>query len=168
MNTDTAVNRIDADTRSRMKQFARGEMTWAEVEGMTYEQANAIATVGCELAAKGRLQEARIIFEGLVAGNPKDSSATSCLGGVYQKLGRKQDALDCYTRAIELLPENVVALAARGELRLRGNDRKGIEDLAMAAKLDEKGVTAGGRRARALIVAMVQHAAQVNKAKARR
>ena len=41
-----------------------------------------------DLATAGRLEEARIIFEGLVEGNPKDSASRAALGTVYQKLGR--------------------------------------------------------------------------------
>src|SRR5687768_7394816 len=99
--------------QQKLKSFARGEMTWAEVEGMTWEEANAIAQVGCELADAGRLQEARVIFEGLVAGNPKDSGTRAALGTVYQKLGRIEDALAEYTGAIEADSTNPVALVNR-------------------------------------------------------
>src|SRR5918997_6694825 len=84
---DTTMEKTN-EAAGKLKAFARGEVTWAEVEGMTFEEAKAIAQVGCDLAAAGRYEEARILFEGLVEGNPKDSASRAALGTVYQKLGR--------------------------------------------------------------------------------
>ena len=104
---------METGTARRLKAFARGETTWAEVEGMTFEEAKAIAQVGCDLAAAGRLEEARILFEGLVEGNPKDSAARAALGTVYQKLGRLEDAHHRVQRArSQRDPRNPVALSA--------------------------------------------------------
>jgi tetratricopeptide (TPR) repeat protein len=148
---------MQAETVQKLKAFARGEVTWAEVEGMTFEEAKAIAQVGCELAAAGRLEEARILFEGLVEGNPKDSAARAALGTVYQKLGRIEDALKEYSAALERDPRNPVALVSRGELYLRQGDRKGFTDVANAVEADPNGETSAGRRAKALVraIAMV-------------
>lgn len=139
---------------TRLKAFARGEATWAEVEGMTFEEAKAIAQVGCDLAAAGRLEEARILFEGLVEGNPKDTAARAALGTVYQKLGRLEEAVAEYSAALEREPDHPVALANRGELYLRKGERQGFTDLANAVEADPHGETAGGRRARALVKAI--------------
>ncbi|NVJ28853.1 hypothetical protein HUW62_47450, partial [Myxococcus sp. AM011] len=38
--------RMESGAVQRMRSFARGEATWAEVEGMTFEEAKAIAQVG--------------------------------------------------------------------------------------------------------------------------
>jgi tetratricopeptide (TPR) repeat protein len=143
----------------RLKAYARGELTWAEVEGMTFEQAQAIAQVGCELAALGRLEEARVLFEGLVEGNPKDASAQAALATVYQKLGRVEEALAAYTSALAQAPGHPVALAHRGELRLRLGDADGLTDLALAVDADPAAKTGAGKRAAALVKAMAQAAA---------
>jgi Flp pilus assembly protein TadD len=145
---------IQTDTVGKLKAFARGEVTWAEVEGMTFEEAKAIAQVGCELAAAGRYEEARVLFEGLVAGNPKDSASRAALGTVYQKLGRLQDAITVYSAALERDPRNPVALVNRGELYLRQGQRQGFTDVANAVEADPHGDTAAGRRARALVKAI--------------
>ncbi len=154
---------VNAELVRRVKSFSRGEMTWAEVEGMTFEEAKAIAQVGCDLAASGRLDDARIIFEGLVAANPKDSAARAALGTVYQKLGRTPDAITEYTAAIETDPKNPVALANRGELRLKAGDRAGFHDLAKAVDADPYGETAAGRRAKGLVKAIAMAAVEVAK-----
>ena len=150
---DTTM-KIQTETVGKLKAFARGEATWAEVEGMTFQEAKAIAQVGCELAAAGRYDEARILFEGLVEGNPKDSASRAALGTVYQKLGRLQEAITEYSAALERDPGNPVALVNRGELYLRQGQRQGFTDVANAVEADPHGDTAAGRRARALVKAI--------------
>lgn len=151
---EAAAMRIHGGAVRGLKSFARGEATWAEVEGMTFEEAKAIAQVGCELAAAGRLEEARILFEGLVEGNPKDAAARAALGTVYQKLGRLEEAVAEYSASLEREPGNPVALANRGELYLRRGERQGFTDLANAVEADPHGETVAGRRARALVQAI--------------
>ncbi|MDC0709830.1 tetratricopeptide repeat protein [Stigmatella sp. ncwal1] len=149
-----ATMELQKETAEKLKAFARGEMTWAEVEGMTFAEAKAIAQVGCELAAVGRYEEARILFEGLVAGNPKDAASRAALGTVYQKLGRLEEALTEYSAALEQDPRHPVALAHRGELYLRQGKRQGFTDISLAVEADPQGKTAAGRRARALVKAI--------------
>ena len=145
---------LDTATTRKLEAFARGEMTWAEVEGMTFEEARAIAQVGCDLAGAGRYEEARVLFEGLVEGNPKDAASRAALGTVYQKLGRLQEALHEYGAALERDPGNPVALVNRGELYLRQGNRQGFTDIATAVEADPHGETSAGRRARALVKAI--------------
>ena len=147
---------LDEGTQSRMRRFVENELTWAEVEGMTAEQAGQISRIGCELAAAGRLNDARIIFEGLVAGNPKDTSALSALGAVYARLQRRPEAIACFDKALVLFDKNVVALANRGEQRLRAGDPGGVQDLARAVEVDARGMSAAGRRARTLLTALAK------------
>ncbi|WNG60504.1 tetratricopeptide repeat protein [Archangium gephyra] len=151
---------MDTATAEKLKAFVRGEVTWAEVEGMTFAEAKAIAQVGCDLAAAGRYEEARILFEGLVEGNPKDSASRAALGTVYQKLGRLEDAVTEYCAALERDPANPVALVNRGELYLRRGNRQGFTDLANAVEADPRGETSAGRRARALVRAIALAAAE--------
>lgn len=163
-NEDTVTDtKSDAVVRYRHLLAQRGRNAWAEVDGVNWQEAKAIAQVGCDLAAAGRLEEARIIFEGLVEANPKDSAVLSALGTVYQKLGRIEDALSAYNTAIELDPRNPVALGNRGELRLRNDDREGFSDLARAVESDPHGETNAGRRARDLVRAITLKAIEFMK-----
>jgi Flp pilus assembly protein TadD len=145
---------IDKETARRLRAFARGEITWAEVEGFTWMRARLAMTAGCELAAAERLDESAVVFEALVAMNPKDSASQAALGTVYQKLGRPADAEAAYSAALGIDPKNAVALSNRGELRLKRGDKEGAVDLAKAVEADPQGETAAGRRARALLRAL--------------
>jgi Flp pilus assembly protein TadD len=152
---------MDLETlRSRLTAVIRGEVTLAELQGVTYEQARAIGQVGCELSAAGRLEEARILFKGLVAMNPKDAGTHAALGTVLQRLGQSAEALAAYDAALALHPDHVVALANRGELRLRSGERAGVEDLRRAVEADPEGKTRAGRRARDLLAALSAASAQ--------
>jgi tetratricopeptide (TPR) repeat protein len=142
--------------RRRLEAHLSGAMTLAQAEGMGCEEARRIATLGCDLAARGRLQDALVVFEGLVAGNPRDTSAQAALGAVYQRLDRPRDARACYDRALEACDRNVVALAGRGELRLKSRDLGGLNDLSLAVEVDPRGLTAAGRRARALVAFLLE------------
>lgn len=144
----------DAETLRKLKAFATGEVTWAEANGVTFEEARAIADIGCDLAAQGRLLEAKVLFEGLVEMNPRDAASRAALGTVYQKLGQLDAAVAEYSAAIGLDPAQPVALANRGEIRLQQRDQGGVEDLIAAAKADPGGATTAGRRARALVEAI--------------
>lgn len=132
------------------------KQTLAEMTGVTAEQAQFIADIGCDLAQSGRLEDSRVIFEGLVTLNPKDASAQAALGTVYQKLGRTLDARKAYDACLALEPQHPVALGSQGELKLLAKDKTGWLDLAKAVEFDPTCETLAARRARALITAVAE------------
>ncbi len=67
----------------RVKRFVLGELTWAEVEVFTSEQAREVGEHACALARAGRLGEAQVLLEGLTAVNPRDAASHAALGTVY-------------------------------------------------------------------------------------
>ncbi len=144
--------------REKLLAFARGEATWAEVEGITAADGARLARTGVELASAGRLREAALVFEAMVEINPKDAGAHAALGTVYQKLGRTEDAIQAYGAALGRDPKHPVALANRGELLLRLGRREGFADVAAAVTADPEGRTAAGRRAARLAKAITADA----------
>lgn len=146
------------DELRKLQAFARGEATWAEVEGITAGDAERIARTGVELAAAGQLREAALIFEAMVEMNPLDAGAHGALGTVYQKLERAEDALRAYGAALAIDPAHPVALGNRGELLLRLGRREGFADVAAAVQADPEGKTAAGRRAARLARAITSDA----------
>ncbi len=142
-----------------------GRMTMAERAGVTFQEARAIAQVGCDLVAAGRLEEARVVFAGMVAMNPKDSAAEGALGAVLQRLGRIDEARAAYTRALAIDPKNVVALCGRGELRVKAGDKAGLDDLKRAVQSDPGAQSVAGQRAKAMVQAASKVVAKVAVAK---
>ena len=126
--------------REKLLAFARGDATWAEVEGITAADAARMARTGVELAQAGRLREASLVFEAMVEVNPRDAGAHAAL----EALAR--DA------------SHPVALGNRGELLLRLGRREGFGDVAAAVAADPEGRTAAGRRAARLAKAITADA----------
>lgn len=147
------VKAADAERLAVLKAVSQGKVTWGTVIGLSQELTEAIALIGCDLAASGQLDEARIVFEGLVAANPNDAHALAALGTVLQKLGRQAEAERNYLAALKVDPQNVSALTNLGELEAR-TERDGRPHLEAAAKADPQGTTSAGRRARLLLQAL--------------
>ena len=147
---------LSSQFRNDVVRWARGQATWAQVEGFTSAQAKDFAETACELARRGQLKKAAVIFEGLVALNPRDHASQAALGTVYQRLLRPKEARVAYDRALAVCRTDVVALAHRGELRIVQGDSGGIEDLHSALEVDSKLVSAAARRAKTVLGALRQ------------
>lgn len=147
-------NPIDNFTPENFKKFLFGKITWAQLEGMTMEQAYSIAEFGYTMYQQGRYKDARTLFEGLVIGNPYDPYFHAMLGAIYTKLDLHEEAAQEFSIAIELDPEDINSYVNRGELLLQhGEFEAAMEDLRAAIELDPKGENPASLRARALAAA---------------
>lgn len=147
-------NPVDNFTEENFKKFLLGKITWAQLEGMTMEQAYAIAEFGYTMYGQGRYKDARTLFEGLVIGNPYDPYFHAMLGAIYTKLDMHEEAAQEFSIAIELDPEDINSYVNRGELLLQhGEFESAMEDLKAAIDLDPEGKNPASLRARALAAA---------------
>src|SRR5947209_2872596 len=147
-------NPIDNFTEENFKKFLFGKITWAQLEGMTMEQAYAIAEFGYTMYQQGRYKDARTLFEGLVIGNPYDPYFHAMLGAIYTKMDMHEEAAQEFSIAIELDPEDINSYVNRGELLLQhGEFEYAMEDLKAAIDLDPEGKNPASLRARALAAA---------------
>lgn len=130
----------------------RGKKTFGEILGINAGQAYNMAQMGYRLLQEGQLDDARVMFQGLVTLNPKDPYMHLALGSVHHRAGRVEDAIKEYSKAIELDPKLTNAYANRGELYLGTHQHdKGLADLKKALELDPKGQDPSTMRARAII-----------------
>lgn len=144
----------DLYTFKNIDKFIMGEITWAQLQGITMEEAYAIAEFGYGLYKEGKFHDALKIFEGLVICNPYDSYFHNMLGAVYQQLDMRDEALESYTHAIDFDQANLPAWVNRAELLLQNGDfEKALEDLNKTLGLDPDGKQPAGLRARALAIA---------------
>ncbi len=147
-------NPINNFTEENFKKFLFGKITWAQLEGMTMEQAYAIAEFGYSMYQQGRYKDSRTLFEGLVIGNPYDPYFHAMLGAIYTKLDMHEEAAQEFSIAIELDPEDINSYVNRGELLLQhGEFEYAMEDLKAAIDLDPDGKNPASLRARALAAA---------------
>ncbi|MFZ9888482.1 MAG: hypothetical protein ACO3JL_13370, partial [Myxococcota bacterium] len=140
----------DAATLAR---FVRGEVTLAELEGVDGDSQGKLAQLGYRLLSSGKLIEARSVFEGLVALNPKEAYFLVAAGAVAQREGRNEDAERWYSLALERDSDHLAARANRGEVRVMlSRIAEATEDLVHAVTLDPQAREPNTVRARGLLV----------------
>lgn len=128
-----ADRRASADRRPSRK--ARKTLTDETVDPT--EQAFVDLTrLGHEAFEAGRAEEARVVFESLVALGRRDPFAHTMLGTILLGAHALDRALEQFEAALEIDPEDLAALVYRGEIRLsRRKVARAIEDLERAVKL---------------------------------
>lgn len=162
MNEAPKTKNTDAKRSEEMDaKLATGQITLAEYAGIGKKQLYEIAKQGYQLFSSGKLDEAEVIYSGLVAADPYDSVFHCHLGAVYFRKGEMEKAFDEYSASIRLNIANVDALAARGEIYLqKGELKQGIEDLRKALENDPEAKRPSTQRARALLLSLRDAAQQ--------
>lgn len=144
----------DTFTRENVEKFLAGEATWAELMGMTQDEAFGIAEYGYQLYKEGNLGDAKNVFEALVVGNPYEPYFHSTLGAIYQQLDMEHEALIEYGLAIELDARELNARVNRAELSMtKGDFEAAFKDLKEAMDIDPEAKQSAGQRAHALAAA---------------
>lgn len=147
--------------------FLLGDLTLAQLEGLSAEDLYQVADLGYDLMMEGRLEDARKLFEGLYCYNPFDSYFHVALGSIYQRLEMLEESFNHYESAIQLYDQDIVAWANLGEVALELATRlvsqdpvaagtrfeQAVEALGRAIALDVDGRHPSGLRARALVAA---------------
>ncbi|MCC7381021.1 MAG: tetratricopeptide repeat protein [Deltaproteobacteria bacterium] len=122
---------------ARVVQFIMGQITLGELQQIGKEEQYKIAEVGYRFLTEGKLDNAKKIYEGLLALDPRDAYFNTVLGSIAQQRGELEQADKLYTRALELNPFSATASANRGEVRfLRGDLSAAAVDLRRALELD--------------------------------
>lgn len=156
----TKAHTLDTAAAERL---ATGQSTLAEFLGLSREQLYEVAGRAYELMNSGRLEEAHVIYRGLVAADPTDSVFRCHLGAVELRRGRAAEAEVEFDAALRFNRANVDALSGRGESRLRlGRIVEAVADLRAAVALDSPARRPSTLRARALLVSL-HHAARRQK-----
>ena len=108
----------------------------SSLEGMSRTQLGEIALFGHHLFESGRLDEARVVFEGLVGMGVEDAFPHTMLGTVYLALGDQDRALALFEAALLIDDKDVAARVSRGEIRLnRGKLKQAVDDLSAVIKV---------------------------------
>jgi tetratricopeptide (TPR) repeat protein len=95
-----------------------------------------LAMLGHELFCRGRVDEAKVIFEGLVLASQTDGFSRTMLGTIALAANDLERAASLFEAALNLDPSDVAALVYRGEIRLeRRRVRQAIADLECAIEL---------------------------------
>jgi tetratricopeptide (TPR) repeat protein len=113
---------MEAAPGKAVRMWARGKVTLQELKGYTLEELYAIAQHGYALYLNGKVRDAQILFEGLVALDPRNGYYYRALGVVYHQLGDAERALRQFSHAITVDPENPAAYVNRAEVHIWRRD----------------------------------------------
>ena len=158
--------KIETVTPDNIAKFIRGEMTWAQVQGISMEQTYGLAEIGYQLFLQGKYDEAKKIFEGLIVLNPYDGYFHSVLGSILARSGEPDKAIQEYAIAINLEPKDLQVLVNRAELILKKVQfEDALSDLKKAIAMDPDGLHPAVIRAKALGAATVSLIEEMLKSK---
>lgn len=144
-------------TPENIERFLKGELTWAQVQGLSMKQAYGIAEIGYQLFTQGKYGDAETIFKGLVALNPYDGYFHSVLGSIYARGGQDDRAIQEYSVAANLELADPQVYVNRAELLLKkGAFQEALSDLKQAVSSDPSGKSPAVQRARSLAAATVK------------
>lgn len=140
LGEDTKTEELDTSERRSKRRSKSGSFarTTLSDESPTPEADTAradMAALGHELFSRGKIAEARVIFEGLAA-EAADAFVFTMLGTIHLAQNELDKALARFEEALKLDPEDLAALVYRAEIRLQKKRvRQAIDDLQKAIGL---------------------------------
>lgn len=140
-----------------MRRAARGEIPLADYLVASQGSPQEIATLAAAFYAANRLEEARLLFDGLCRLKDDDARYHNALGAVWLRLKRPQEALNELNRAIQLDDSSIDARVNRAETYLvLQHFEKAAADLRQAIALDPGKNSQAANRARQFAWGMQQ------------
>jgi tetratricopeptide (TPR) repeat protein len=149
------ANETEENFSERDYQLATGQINLAEYVGIDKRQLYVIAKQGYQLLERGKIEEAKEIYQGLVAADPSDSVFHCHLGSILVRLGNTDEAFDEFNLSLNYNIANVDAFVGRGEIFLsRGQVQEAIDDFRKAIELDSDSKRGSTIRARGILLAL--------------
>ena len=135
-----------------VSQWSQGRVSLKQIVGLSDEELFAIASQGYFMFLQGKTEPARVLFEGLVAVDPRNGYYYRALGAIYWRLKETQKALKQFTYAIRVAPKDVSAYVNRAEVYIAQRQfHSARSDLREALKLAGYNDGALIRKARAML-----------------
>lgn len=146
---DAALN-----TPQNVEKYVRGEVTLAELNGISGPEMLEMAVVGFQMYEQGKYEEAKVIFHGLASLEPRESYFATALGAVYLAQEQLDEAEKYFNVAITLNSKELSSYVNRGEVYLRkGRIIEAAEDFKKVLELDPQQKDPLTARARVLALA---------------
>lgn len=112
----TTNNPMQERLRKLADEWSQGRVSLKQIVGLSTEELYAVATQGYHFFLQGKLQPARVIFEGLVAVDPRNAYYYRALGAIYWREGEPQKAIKQFTYAIRVAPQDISSYVNRAEV----------------------------------------------------
>lgn len=127
---------LQAAPGTAVQKWAKGKATLQELKGYSADELYAIAQHGYTLFLNGRTRHAQVIFEGLVAVDPRNEYYYRALGVVYHRLGDAERAIRQFSHAITVAPRAPAAYVNRAEVHISRRDtERALVDLDQAIRV---------------------------------
>lgn len=128
-----SVDKLETTAGTEVRRWASGEATLQQIKGYTEEELYLIAQHGYTLFLNGKVKDAQVVFEGLVAVDPRNDYYYRALGVVYHRQGDAERALKQFTHAVTVAPRSAAAYVNRAEVHISRRDfDKALADLQAA------------------------------------
>ena len=135
-----------------LSQWSRGQTDLRQIVGLSEEELWAIATQGYYLFLQGKAEQAKVVFEGLVALDPRNAYYYRALGAVYWRLKQNSKAIRQFTYALRVAPQDVASYINRAEIFVAtGQFDMARDDLAQALRLAGAADASLGQKAQAIL-----------------
>ncbi len=119
-----------------VQKWASGDVTLQELKGYSKDELYAISQHGYTLFLNGKVKDAQVIFEGLVAIDPRNDYYYRALGVVYHRQGDAERALRQFGHAITVAPRSASGYVNRAEVHIARRDfNKALIDLDKAVQV---------------------------------
>ncbi len=135
-----------------VEKLLTGEVTLRELGEVSNAKLLEIAEMGYSMLSSGKSKEAKTLFTGLIAVEPREPYFRTMLGCVFMVEENWARADELFCEALRLDPGDSNALVNRGEVRLRlGRLDEAQVDLATVVDMDPEGKEKSTHRARAIV-----------------
>ena len=123
--------------------------------GYTELDISHLVSLAFKMLEQGKLDNARIIYEGIHALSPINIDAMLGLGAIYTHQKHHEQAIELFSRVLEADPGNLFSLLQRGEAYIQEGSNeslsKAVDDFKKIMELDPKADSREAKRALAII-----------------
>lgn len=145
------IDELAKDPEKAVKKWAEGRATLRDIKNYTSEELFHIAQCGYTLYLNGKFKDAQVVFEGLVAVDPRNDYYYRALGVVYHRRGDAEKAIRQFNLAVKVAPKSVAAYVNRAEVHISRRDfGEAIADLERAVRAGTNSLDPLVRKANAL------------------
>lgn len=99
-----------------VQQWSQGRVSLKQMMGLSDVELHAIASQGYNLFLQGKTDAARVVFEGLLAIDPRNAYYYRALGAIYWRLKEAEKALRQFSYAIRVAPRDISSFVNRAEI----------------------------------------------------
>lgn len=123
--------------------------------GYTELDISHLVSLAYKLFQEGKLDQSRIVYEGIHALNPNNLDTMLGLGAIYAHQRHYPQAIELFSRVLEDEPNNKFALLQRGECYINTGGNENLElavnDFKKIMEIDPKAESREAKRALAII-----------------